>query len=245
MSLAHEKYIALQQLRNAAPVQVEPLRTALVIIDMQEYFLNPASPFSRACEAQIPGVLAYFQERGRTIVEPTLQRLLEFFRTHCLRVIYTTVASELSDGRDLMPVLKQRNTTTQELVGAVSIPPRADWWARIVPALEPHPDELVINKTTYGTFTSTGLDHTLRNLGMTTLVIGGVVTNVCVETTARDAADLGYQVILVEDACAAYSPEIHESALLSFQGPFGRVRQADDVLAMLEQALPARLAAHV
>jgi nicotinamidase-related amidase len=65
-----------------------------------------------------------------------------------------------------------------------------------------------------------------------------VVTNVCVETTARDAADMGYQAILVEDACAAFSPEIHAATLLSFQGPFGRVRTADEVLTQLARALP-------
>ena len=238
MSLAHDKYSELQRLRNAVPVQVDPRRTALVIIDMPEYFLNPESPLSRACEAQVPGVLEDFQERGRSVVEPALQRLLEYFRTHGLRVIYTTVASELSDGSDLMPIFQQRNAAAHEPGRAACIPPRLDTWARIVPALAPRPDELMVNKTTYGTFNSTGLDHTLRNLGITTLVIGGVVTNVCVETTARDAADLGYEVILVDDACAAYSPEIHQATLLSFQGPFGRVRLADDVLALLEHALP-------
>lgn len=243
MSLAHEKYTELQRRRNAAPVAADPQRTALVIIDMQEYFLNPASPLSRACEAQVPGVMAHFQERGRSVVEPTLQRLLAFFRAHGLRVIYTTVASALPDGRDLMPIFQERNAVTRAQIGAVAIPPHTDEWARIVPSLEPRGDELVINKTTYGTFSSTGLDHTLRNLGIGSLVIGGVVTNVCVETTARDAADLGYQVILVDDACAAYSPEIHAATLLSFQGPFGRVRLAHNVLALLEQALPVGLAA--
>ena len=98
---------------------------------------------------------------------------------------------------------------------------------------------LVINKTTYGTFTSTGLDRALRNLGIDTLVIGGVVTNVCVETTARDAADHGDTVVVVDDACAAFSPEIHEAALVSFQGPFGRVRSADEVIALIEQGIGA------
>ena len=55
----------------------------------------------------------------------------------------------------------------------------------------------------------------------------------CVETTARDAADRGYEVVLVDDGCAAFSPEIHEATLLSFQGPFGRVRTTDEVLALL------------
>jgi biuret amidohydrolase len=170
---------------------------------MQEYFLNPTSPFSRSCEALVPGVLDYFQERGRTAVELALRRLLEFFRAHGLRVFYTTVASELADGQDLMPIFRQRNAAAQEQIGAAAILARTDPWARIVSALEPRPHEIVLNKTTYGTFNSTGLDHTLRFLGIDTLVIGGVVTNVCVETTARDAADMGYQVILVDDACAA------------------------------------------
>jgi biuret amidohydrolase len=73
---------------------------------------------------------------------------------------------------------------------------------------------------------------------METLVIGGVATNVCVEATARDAVDLGYQVILVDDACAAYSPESHEATLLNFQG-FGRVRVADEVLVLLERPCSA------
>jgi biuret amidohydrolase len=105
--------------------------------------------------------------------------------------------------------------------------------ARIVAALQPESGELVVNKTTYGTFNSTGLDHALRSLGITSLVIGGVLTNVCVETTARDAADRGYEVLLLDDGCAALSPEIHEATLLSFGTYFGHVRGTDEVLALL------------
>ena len=234
MSSAHEKYRALQRHRNAAAPSLDPRTTALVIVDMQEYFLNPASPFSRDCERAVPGVLAHFQERGRGVVEPTLRRLLDVFRARGMRVVYTTVASELSDGSDLMPIFRQRNVASRTAIGDVAIPARTDAWARIVAALEPRPGELVVNKTTYGTFSSTGLDHTLRSLGITSLVIGGVVTNVCVETTARDAADRGYNVVLLDDGSAAFSPEIHESTLLSFQGPFGRVRTSDEVLALLK-----------
>jgi len=108
VSTAHDKYVALQRHRNAAPLALDPRTVALVIVDMQEYFLNPASPFSRACERLVPGVLGHFQERGRGVVEPSLRRLLDFFRAHGLRVVYTTVASELPDGRDLMPIFQQR-----------------------------------------------------------------------------------------------------------------------------------------
>ena len=234
MSTAHDKYVALQRQRNAASLALDPRTTALVIVDMQEYFLNPASPFSRACERLVPGVLGHFQERGRGVVEPSLRRLLDFFRAHGLRVVYTTVASELPDGRDLMPIFQQRNAANRAAVGDVAIPARGDAWARIVAPLEPRPGELVVNKTTYGTFSSTGLDHALRSLGISALVVGGVVTNVCVETTAREAADRGYDIVLLDDGCAAFSPEIHEATLLSFQGPFGRVRTTDEVLALLK-----------
>src|SRR5262245_63770619 len=126
---------------------------------MQEYFLDPASPFSRACEAVVPGVLSHFQERGRGVVEPSLRRLLDVFRARGLRVVYTTVASELPDGSDLMPIFRERNAANRSAVGDAAIPPRADRWARIVASLEPKPGELVVNKTTYGTFSSTGLDR--------------------------------------------------------------------------------------
>src|SRR5262249_39082467 len=114
------------------------------------------SPYSQACEGTVPGVLEYFQERGRAVVEPSLRLLLDFFRARGLRVVYTTAASELPDGRDLTPIPQQRNAASRVAVGEVAFPPRTDAWARIVTALEPRPGELVVNKTTFGTFASTG-----------------------------------------------------------------------------------------
>lgn len=233
MSSAHDKYMALQRSRSATSLALDPQSTALVIVDMQEYFLNPASPYSRALESAAHGVLGYLQERGHGIVEPSLRRLLDFFRAHGLRIVYATVASELPDGSDLMPILQRRNASSRAELGEAAFPPRADAWARIVAALEPRPGELVVNKTTYSTFNSTGLDHALRSLRITSLIIGGVLTNVCVETTARDAADRGYEVVLLDDGCAAYSPEIHEATMLSFGSHFGQVRRTDEVLALL------------
>jgi hypothetical protein len=101
-----------------------------------------------------------------------IQRLLGIFRTRGMRVVYTTVASELPDGADLMPILRQRNAMAHAAVQEPYIPHKDDAWARLVPSLTPQPNELVINKTTYGTFTSTGLDRALRNMGIHTLVIG-------------------------------------------------------------------------
>ncbi|MGK0172834.1 MAG: hypothetical protein ACI9W2_004575 [Gammaproteobacteria bacterium] len=85
----------------------------------------------------------------------------------------------------------------------------------------------------------------LRNVGISTLVIGGVVTNACVETTARDACDRGFDVVLVDEACAAFSPEAHVATMLALQGPFATVRNADDVIALLDpQTLSLLKTAH-
>lgn len=238
MSIAHDKFITSQQQLNAASIKIDLQATALVIIDMQEYFLNPASPLCRFGEKRMPGLRAYFLEQAETVVTPNLRRLLEFFRTQHLRVIHTTAASELPDGQDWIPTLHQANTVAREQIGEAVFPARTDPWARIVEPLVPRPEEVIINKTTYSAFTATSLDGLLRNLRIETLVLGGVVTNRCVETTARDATDRGYQVIVLADASATYSPEAQEATLLSLQGAYGYVRTTDEVVVLLKHALP-------
>jgi len=236
MTTAHERYIAAQNTLNAAPIEIERASTALLIIDMQEYFLNPQSAFSRLFERRAAGLGGYFQDRSKSMVEPNLKRLLDFFRSENLQVIFTTVASERRDGSDWAPAFKRMNAEAQGQIGEPALPAKTDAWARIVEALEPTADEVVINKTTYGAFASTGLDATLRNLGIETLVLGGVVTNRCVETTMRDATDRGYRVILVDDGSATFSQEMQDATTLSLQGAYGFVRQTDDILALLAEA---------
>ena len=234
MTAAHERYLAAQGQLNAAPIDVDLESTALLVIDMQEYFLNPQSAFSRLMERRASGLGDYFQDRWKSLVEPNLKRLLDFFRTEKQRVIFTTVASECRDGSDWAPAFKRMNAEARERIGEPALPARSDPWARIVAALEPTEDEVVINKTTYGAFASTGLDASLRNLGIETLVLGGVVTNRCVETTMRDATDRGYRVILVDDGTATFSPEMQAATTLSLQGAYGFVRQTDEVLGLLD-----------
>ena len=152
-------------------------------------------------------------------------------------MIWTTCSSELDDGGDLIPALKSANAASRELGCDWFIPPKSSEWARFVSTIEPLPDELVINKTSFSAFAGTGLEQTLHNMGITTLVIGGLVTNYCVEATARDGVGLGFEVILVDDACACRSPEMQAATMLTFGGSQGRVRQADEVITLLEQSL--------
>ena len=243
MTSAHEKYIAAQRKLNSASIEIELPTTALLIIDMQEYFLNPQSPFSRLIGRRAEGLGEYFQERANGQAVPNIRRLLDDFRAAKQRVIYTTHASETKDGKDWSLPFKRMNAEANEQIGEIALPAKTDPWARIVADLAPASDEVVINKTTYGAFSSTGLDATLRSMGIKTIVLVGVVTNRCVETTMRGAADRGYRVILVDDATATFSQEVQDATTLSLKGAYGFVRQTDETLSLIRCDEGARISA--
>jgi nicotinamidase-related amidase len=103
----------------------------------------------------------------------------------------------------------------------------------VVTALTPAPGELVIDKNTSSAFSSTGIEWLLRNMDVETLVLVGMATDMCVETTARDAADRGFNVIVVEDATATFFEHHHRAALSGFARVFGQVWDSERVLAAL------------
>src|SRR5205085_6742587 len=105
--------------------------------------------------------------------------------------------------------------------------------AAVLDEIAPQGDEIVLHKTAGGVFSSTEIDYLLHNLGIETLIITGVVTNGCVETAVRDAADRSYKVILVPDACAAFSQELHDNALMSVGDKICKLRESEELLAEL------------
>lgn len=173
----------------------------------------------------------YYYKRLTNIVVPNQVRLLDFFRSNGLTVIYMTAGVMLPDGSDRSPT-KLR-----------SYPHIEDFEYKILEEIKPSPNELVIRKITHRAFTSSGIDQILRNMGIVYLVIAGVGTNVCVETTARDAADRGYRCVMVEDACATFIEELHDATLLTFALWFGKVKSTTEVINQLEhwQSEPLRL----
>jgi biuret amidohydrolase len=160
---------------------------------------------------------------------PNIQRLLGFFRRHGLRVVYLTVGSEQPDYSDMPPHMKAFAMAANNTKGNRE--------HEILDELRPELGETVLNKTTAGAFNSTGIDALLRTLGTDHLVITGISTNSCVETTARDAADRGYRCVLVDDGCGAAREELHQATLVSFRRLFGRVATTDEVLCELEGGL--------
>jgi len=119
-------------------------------------------------------------------------------------------------------------------------PGRQEVWAD----LEVDPSDITVIKNRYSALIpgSSSLERVLRNLGVDTLLIGGTKTNVCCESTGRDAMMLDFKVVLVEDCCAALSDEEHQSALETFIQQFGDVMTSHDALARLvSQGTTARV----
>jgi biuret amidohydrolase len=215
-------------------------RTALLIVDMQTY-ATPGSDRGAHMRAHAPAVADAFFAHLADVVIPNQRRLLDFWREHGLRVVYLTAGAFLPDGSDLTPRRRRRDARRLAAMGKAEFmhPATSDY--QIVPELQPRAGELVVAKNSNGAFNSSPIDQLLQNMGITGLVIVGVITEGCVESTAREAADRGYDCILVEDGCASdLGREPHEATLMSFARMFGEVRSTDEVLDRFRHALAQR-----
>lgn len=200
---------------------IVPVRTALLSVDMQNLELGP----ERIAASHRPGtpesaLRAYFN-RIETVVVPTQRRLQAAARAAGIEVVYTVIESLTQDGRD-----RSLDHKISRLHAA-----KGSFAARVIDAVAPAGDEIVIPKTSSGVFNSTNIDYVLRNLGIEYLVIYGVVTDQCVESAVRDAADRGYLVTQVEDCCAAHDHAAHERSVGAMAGHYARRRTADAVIA--------------
>ena len=150
-------------------------------------------------------------------------RLAERFRALGATVVLVRV-SFAADGGDRL-----RQPVDAAMAGGAFQP----GWDELVPEIGPRAGDLVITKHQWGAFYGTGLDMQLRRRGMQTIVLGGISTNMGVESTARDAYEHNYALILVEDAMASMSGDAHTFAVTNIFPRIGRVRSTDDVLAAL------------
>ena len=219
------------------PVELIRSSTALLIIDMQYHDASPDSGFNLALDRIDPGCMDYFNERTETVVIPTIRTLLEHFRANEMRVIYLTLGSDYRDLRDVPLRLRRWIRQVEEESGIADI-----FWSgnpafAIRREIEPRDEETVVNKTTFGAFNGSMLEQVLRELGVESLIVTGISTNCCVETTTRDAADLGFGCVVVDEGTADYDAEAHDAALRALYFSFARILgSAEDVVAALEEA---------
>jgi len=219
---------------NAAqpyPFRFPRERTALIVIDMQRDFLEPGG-FGAALGNDV------------TLLEEAVapaKRLLEACRRSGVMVLHTREAHR-PDLADCPPAKRLRGNATLRIgdpgpMGRILVAgePGAD----IIAALAPLPGELVIDKPGKGAFYATPLDEMLAARRISHLLICGVTTEVCVQTTMREANDRGYECLLVEDASESYFPEFKAAtlAMVRAQGAIvGWTARADEVIAALASA---------
>jgi biuret amidohydrolase len=187
------------------PFHFDPRRTALVVIDMQRDFIEPGG-FGEALGNDVSLLAA---------IVPTVAALLEHARAHGWLVVHTR-ESHAADLSDCPPAKRARGEPLARIgdqgpMGRILV--RGEPGNAIVDALAPAGGEIVIDKPGKGAFYATRLAEKLALRSITHLVFAGVTTEVCVQTTMREANDRGYECLLIEDATASYIPAFKEATL--------------------------------
>jgi biuret amidohydrolase len=211
-----------------APVAVDLARTALVIIDMQRDFLEPGG-FGEALGNDVSRLAA--------AVGPC-RAVLDAARRKGLLIIHTREGHR-PDLSDAPPAKLERGSPASRIgapgpMGRILV--RGEPGHDIVPALYPVAGEPVIDKPGKGAFYQTELELMLRNRAIENLLVCGVTTEVCVNTTVREANDRGYRCVVLADCCGSYFPEFHEAGLAMIKaqgGIFGWVSSSGPILAAL------------
>jgi len=217
-----------------APLGVDLSRAALIIIDMQRDFLEPGG-FGAALGNDV--------SRLKVAVAPCASVLSAFRQIGAL--VMHTREGHRPDLADAPPHKVERGDPAMRIgapgpMGRILV--RGEPGHDIIAELYPAAGEPVIDKPGKGAFCQTDLDLMLRNHGINTLFVCGVTTEVCVNTTVREANDRGYRCIVISDCCASYFPEFHEYGLKMIKaqgGIFGSVTSSNQVIAAMTMAKAA------
>ena len=194
---------------------------ALLIVDVQRYYLEPESPFCAYTEHCWPGSMAYIRHRVEKTVFPAISRLREPFTLLGWPVIYLRLCSSTPDRSDLHRFFRTFWSSAKAAGFHDTYPLSSDAWADVAPQIAPRGDDIVVDKATYSGFSGPVLERELRSRGIGTVVMTGLATSQCVDTTARDASERGFTVVHVEDAQADYSSDEHEASLFASRGTCG------------------------
>jgi nicotinamidase-related amidase len=187
------------------PFLLDPAHCALVVIDMQRDFLE-----SGGFGDTLGNDLTPVQE-----IIPTVAALIALFRDNGLPILHTRETHK-ADLSDCPPAKRLRGKPSLRIgdpgpMGRILI--RGEPGAEIVAACAPRPGEWVVDKPGKGMFYATDVESLLKSRGITQLMFAGVTTEVCVQTSMREANDRGYEGLLIEDATASYFPAFKAAAI--------------------------------
>ncbi|MDB5842343.1 MAG: Isochorismatase hydrolase [Herminiimonas sp.] len=212
MQLHTETTLQNQFLRTLGD-KVAPENAALVVVDVQNEFCADDGVFGKAGND-----LSMVQE-----MLPNLQRLIEGARAAGVPVIFVQA---IYDPQYLPPAWHERNAR----IGFETPRCLSGTWGADFYKVAPMPGEAVVRKHRYSAFVDTELDLILRSQQIRTVIVAGVATNICVESTARDAFMKDYYVVFMDDASATYKKEAHEAAVANVALAFGTAATVGEVL---------------
>ena len=210
------------------PYQLDPAHTALVVIDMQRDFIEPGG-----FGASLGNNVALLEA-----IIPTTADLIALFRRQGWPIVHTREAHrpDLSDCPPAKITRGKPGLRIGEMGAMGRILIAGEPGNQIVDALAPLPGEIAIDKPGKGMFWATGIHETLQSLGITHLVFAGVTTEVCVQTSMREANDRGYECLLIEDATESYFPAFKAATIEMIAAQGGIVGWVTP-LAALERAV--------
>jgi len=196
--------------------------TAMLFVDVQNYSSESGGAYAHLSPEERDATYGLFFREMRERAIPNMQRLQRACREAEIEVMYTVIEALTEDGRDLSLDYKISRLFC----------PKGSHDGKVIDAIAPRGDEIVIPKTSSSVFISTNIHYVLGNLGVRHLIIAGALTDQCVDSTVRDACDYGYLVTLVTDACATLSAERHASSIANNCG-YARQRRTAEMLSEL------------
>ena len=214
-------YAALRRFWAGLPaVPLAPRETAFLAMDVQYLTCHPDFGIGRRMKEGRLVDLArrYFAEVERVV--DNVARLRDRCREAGMQVVYSHLAALTEDGRDVSRLARHHG-----LFAA-----KGSRESEILAEISPGKHDLVVPRTNFSFFTPWHGDQLLRNSGVSTLIVAGVLTDGSIASTARDAGDRGYRTVVVEDACATFSAHDHRAALEPIDLWYGHVVTTDELL---------------
>ena len=204
-----------------------PCETALLVIDVQNTYLErPDRDLLSKVEQAHFDAWTPFHSRMHHQVIPRTAEMLKLCRSHQVECLFARIASHTKDGRD--------RSLSQKMPGWNNLLlPKNDQPSQIVAQLAPVGDEIVVTKTTDSALTGTNLRLILHNLGIKNVICAGIFTDQCISSTVRSLADESFNVIVLEDCCAAGSDELHRKELEIINMIYCHVMSSAEVVQMM------------
>jgi len=198
--------------------RVRPESTALVLIDMSNDFVHPDGKTARLGGRDVSAAWT---------AVPAMRRLHAAARAAGVTVVHVQHTTLPGGASDSAPWVDARRRATYSVP---DICLDGTWGQEIIPELQPADGDLTVKKYRYGGFTGTNLELVLRSTGTTNVICCGVSTNVCVETTAREAFSREFFVVIPADACASWDMRLHEATLESARHRYAVVTTTEEIL---------------